>query len=163
MLLFPCILLFELITGQGALEVLIQWKNVDSLVRPRVKVYVLACPCVLGRRWFACCRKLSITEAIIRPGLEPGAVDVFLEFICYYGGPLPEDLLPQFKCPVLVAWGEKDPWDPINLGRAYGNFDAAPQVSPLSNEDEKPEMVNPLIESVVARHSKSSTALAPGI
>ena len=39
-----------------------------------------------------------------------------------------------FQCPVLVAWGEKDPWDPINLGRAYGNFDAAPQVSPLSNE-----------------------------
>ncbi|CAF1917325.1 unnamed protein product, partial [Brassica napus] len=120
-----------------------KWKNVDSLVRP--------------------CVKLSITEAIIRPGLEPGAVDVFLEFICYYGGPLLEDLLPQFKCPVLVAWGEKDPWDPIKLGRAYGNFDAAPQVSPLSNEDEKPEMVNPLIESVVARHSKSSTALAPGI
>ncbi|CAF1924829.1 unnamed protein product [Brassica napus] len=85
------------------------------------------------------------------------------EFICYYGGPLPEDLLPQFKCPVLVAWGEKNPWDPIKLGRAYGNFDAAPQVSPLSNEDEKPEMVNPLIESIVARHSKSSTALAPGI
>ncbi|KAH0892156.1 hypothetical protein HID58_054585, partial [Brassica napus] len=138
-----------------------EWKNVDSLVRPRVKVYVLACPCVLGRRCIL--SQLSITEAIIRPGLEPGAVDVFLEFICYYGGPLPEDLLPQFKCPVLVAWGEKDPWDPINLGRAYGNFDAAPQVSPLSNEDEKPEMVNPLIESVVARHSKSSTALAPGI
>nr|ABD65079.1 hypothetical protein 27.t00085 [Brassica oleracea] len=100
--------------------------------------------------------ELLITEAIIRPGLEPGAVDVFFEFICYYGGPLPEDLLPQFKCPVLVAWGEKDPWDPIKLGRAYGNFDAAPQ-------DEKPEMVNPLIESVVARHSKSSAALAPGI
>jgi len=38
------------------------------------------------------------------------------------------------QCPVLVAWGEKDPWDPIKLGRAYGNFDAAPQVSPLSNE-----------------------------
>ncbi|KAG2245000.1 hypothetical protein Bca52824_093140 [Brassica carinata] len=52
--------------------------------------------------------------------------------------------------------GRKDPWDPIKLGRAYGNFDAAPQ-------DEKPEMVNPLIESVVARHSKSSAALAPGI
>ncbi|WZY88176.1 hypothetical protein YC2023_044911 [Brassica napus] len=107
---------------------------------------------------------LSITEAIIRPGLEPGAVDVFLEFICYYGGPLPEDLLPQFKIRYSsLAWGEKDRWDPIKLGQAYGNFDAAPQVSPLSNEDEKPEMVNPLIESVVARHSKSSTAFAPGI
>ncbi|KAH0898609.1 hypothetical protein HID58_048177, partial [Brassica napus] len=133
-----------------------EWKNVDSLVRPCVKVYVLACPCVLGRRCI-------LSQVLDDCCLEPGAVDVFLEFICYYGGPLLEDLLPQFKCPVLVAWGEKDPWDPIKLGRAYGNFDAAPQVSPLSNEDEKPEMVNPLIESVVARHSKSSTALAPGI
>lgn len=39
----------------------------------------------------------ELVEAILRPGLEPGAVDVFLEFICYSGGPLPEDLLPQVK------------------------------------------------------------------
>jgi len=23
---------------------------------------------------------------------------------------------------VLIAWGDKDPWEPIELGRAYGNF-----------------------------------------
>jgi pimeloyl-ACP methyl ester carboxylesterase len=28
------------------------------------------------------------------------------------------------QCPVLIAWGEKDPWEPIELGRAYSNFDA---------------------------------------
>lgn len=27
------------------------------------------------------------------------------------------------QCPVLIAWGEKDPWEPIELGRMYGNFD----------------------------------------
>lgn len=110
----------------------------------------------------------ELVEAILRPGLEPGAVDVFLEFICYSGGPLPEDLLPLVKCPVLIAWGEKDPWEPIELGRAYGDFDAVEEFVVLPEaghcpQDEKPEMVNPLIESFVARHSKSSTALARDI
>lgn len=39
----------------------------------------------------------ELVETILRPGLEPGAVDVFLEFVCYSGGPLPEELLPQVK------------------------------------------------------------------
>lgn len=36
-------------------------------------------------------------QIILGPGLEPGAAEVFLEFICYSGGPLPEELLPQVK------------------------------------------------------------------
>lgn len=43
----------------------------------------------------------ELVEKILLPGLEPGAVDVFLEFICYSGGPLPEDLLPQVKVILL--------------------------------------------------------------
>lgn len=39
----------------------------------------------------------ELVQAILLPGLEPGAADVFLEFICYSGGPLPEELLPQVK------------------------------------------------------------------
>lgn len=39
----------------------------------------------------------ELVQAILLPGLEPGAVDVFLEFICYSDGPLPEELLPQVK------------------------------------------------------------------
>lgn len=39
----------------------------------------------------------ELVEKILLPGLEPGALDVFLDFICYSGGPLPEELLPQVK------------------------------------------------------------------
>ncbi|XP_021728805.1 uncharacterized protein LOC110695886 isoform X2 [Chenopodium quinoa] len=39
----------------------------------------------------------ELVEKILLPGLEPGAVDVFLEFICYSDGPLPEELLPLVK------------------------------------------------------------------
>ncbi|KAK2986554.1 hypothetical protein RJ640_022432, partial [Escallonia rubra] len=39
----------------------------------------------------------ELVQTILLPGLEPGAADVFLEFICYSEGPLPEELLPQVK------------------------------------------------------------------
>lgn len=47
------------------------------------------------------------TLQILSPGLRPGAVDVFLDFISYSGGPLPEDLLAQCRVPVSMLWGEK--------------------------------------------------------
>ncbi|KAM1114778.1 hypothetical protein PS1_005446 [Malus domestica] len=100
----------------------------------------------------------ELVQKILLPGLEPGAVDVFLEFICYSGGPLPEELLPQLKCPVLIGWGDKDPWEPIELGREYGKFDSVEDFVVLPNvghcpQDEAPDLVNPLIESFVARHA----------
>ncbi|XP_030955086.1 uncharacterized protein LOC115977385 isoform X3 [Quercus lobata] len=63
----------------------------------------------------------ELVQKILNPGLEPGAADVFLEFICYSAGPLPEELLPQVK-------------------------------------DEAPHLVNPLVESFVARHATPSTS-----
>uniref|UniRef100_A0A0D9X0P8 AB hydrolase-1 domain-containing protein n=1 Tax=Leersia perrieri TaxID=77586 RepID=A0A0D9X0P8_9ORYZ len=100
----------------------------------------------------------ELVQFILQPGLNPGAVDVFLEFICYSGGPLPEELLPEVKCPVLVAWGEKDPWEPVELGRAYASFDTVEDFVVLPNvghcpQDEAPDLVNPLVESFVIRHS----------
>ncbi|XP_047316711.1 pheophytinase, chloroplastic [Impatiens glandulifera] len=105
----------------------------------------------------------ELVEKILLPGLEPGAVDVFLEFICYSGGPLPEDLLPQVKCPVLIGWGDKDPWEPIELGREYAKFDAVEDFVVISNvghcpQDEAPQLVNPLVESFVARHANVTQA-----
>ncbi|XP_062082202.1 pheophytinase, chloroplastic [Humulus lupulus] len=105
----------------------------------------------------------ELVQSILLPGLEPGARDVFLEFICYSGGPLPEELLPRVKCPVLIGWGDKDPWEPIELGRAYKNFDSVEDFVVLPNvghcpQDEAPNLVNPLVKSFVARHATSSTA-----
>ncbi|XP_043690616.1 pheophytinase, chloroplastic isoform X2 [Telopea speciosissima] len=104
----------------------------------------------------------ELVQKILLPGLEPGAADVFLEFICYSGGPLPEELLPQVKCPVLVAWGDKDPWEPIELGRAYGNFSSVEDFIVLPDvghcpQDEAPHLVNSLVESFVARHASAKT------
>ncbi|KAI0497979.1 hypothetical protein KFK09_021220 [Dendrobium nobile] len=101
----------------------------------------------------------ELVQIILQPGLDPGAADVFLEFICYSGGPLPEDLLPKVKCPVLVAWGDKDPWEPIELGKAFANFEAVEDFVVLPNvghcpQDEAPDIVNPLIQSFVKRHSE---------
>ncbi|KAK2641521.1 hypothetical protein Ddye_023284 [Dipteronia dyeriana] len=100
----------------------------------------------------------ELVQKILQPGLEPGAVDVFLEFICYSEGPLPEELLPQVECPILIAWGDKDPWEPIELGRAYENFDSVEDFVVLPNvghcpQDEAPHLVNPLVQSFVARHA----------
>ncbi|KAL5720552.1 hypothetical protein ACHQM5_013216 [Ranunculus cassubicifolius] len=103
----------------------------------------------------------ELVEKILLPGLEPGAVDVFLAFICYSDGPLPEELLPQVKCPVLIAWGDKDPWEPIELGKAYGEFSSVEEFVVLPNvghcpQDEAPQLVNPLVEKFVARHTSRS-------
>lgn len=106
----------------------------------------------------------ELVDKILLPGLQPGAVDVFLEFICYSDGPLPEELLPQVKCPVLIAWGDKDPWEPIELGRAYGNFETVEDFVVLPDvghcpQDEAPQLVNPLVESFVARHSATTVGV----
>ena len=61
----------------------------------------------------------ELVEVILKPGLTDGAVNVFLDFISYSGGPLPEELLPAMQCPVLIGWGDKDPWEPIAQGRAF--------------------------------------------
>ncbi|KZV18355.1 pheophytinase, chloroplastic [Dorcoceras hygrometricum] len=99
----------------------------------------------------------ELVQIILDPGREPGAVYVFLEFICYSDGPLPEELLPQVKCPVLIAWGDKDPWEPIDLGKAYAHFDSVEDFVVLPDvghcpQDEAPHLVNPLIVSFVAKH-----------
>ncbi|KAI4383663.1 hypothetical protein MLD38_009472 [Melastoma candidum] len=107
----------------------------------------------------------ELVQIILQPGLEPGAADVFLEFICYSGGPLPEDLLPQVKCPVLVAWGDKDPWEPIELGSQFRNFEAVEDFVVIPDaghcpQDEAPHLVNPLVESFVARHATATPLTA---
>jgi hypothetical protein len=58
--------------------------------------------------WVQCYYDVSavtdeLVEKILTPGLQPGAVDVFLDFICYSGGPLPEEMLPRVKVKFVVS------------------------------------------------------------
>lgn len=92
----------------------------------------------------------ELVDLLIKHSQTPGAADVFWAFINNFTGPLPEDLLPQIVCPVYIAWGTADPWEPIELGRALSEFAAVKDFVALEGvghcpQDEVPEQVNPMI------------------
>jgi pimeloyl-ACP methyl ester carboxylesterase len=100
-------------------------------------------------------RREAITDDLVqmlyKPSQDPGAAQVFLAFVRYSDGPLLEDLLPQVTCPVLLVWGECDPWEPLALGKRLA--EQFPQIHPFVTlpgvghcpQDEAPELVNPLL------------------
>ena len=99
-------------------------------------------------------RKEEVTDELVslllEPAFDPGAVDVFLAFIRYSQGPIPEDLLPKLTCPALIIWGQEDPWEPVELARAYGDYPAVEDFIELEGvghcpQDEAPELVNPIL------------------
>jgi pimeloyl-ACP methyl ester carboxylesterase len=99
----------------------------------------------------------ELVNILIEPSKDEGAADVFLAFVRYSQGPLAEDLLPQMQCPVLVIWGNADPWEPIALGRAYADYPAVEAFIELDGighcpQDEAPELVNPALRDWVAKH-----------
>jgi pimeloyl-ACP methyl ester carboxylesterase len=107
-------------------------------------------------------RKEAVTDELVdlllAPARDPGAADVFLAFVRYSQGPLPEDLLPQLTCPVLMIWGAEDPWEPIEMGRELAQFPAVQDFVTLEGvghcpQDEAPELVNPLLRDWVAQLS----------
>lgn len=61
----------------------------------------------------------ELVDVILKPGLQPGAADVFLDFISYSGGPTPEALMRDVQVPVSVVWGAEDPWEKVEWGRAF--------------------------------------------
>lgn len=105
-------------------------------------------------------RKEAVTDdlvtALLQPAQDPGAADVFLAFIQYSHGPLAEDLLPQVACPVLCIWGEADPWEPVEMGRAFQRFPAVTDFIVLEGvghcpQDEAPEQVNAIVQTFVEK------------
>ncbi|MEM8544617.1 MAG: alpha/beta fold hydrolase, partial [Cyanobacteria bacterium P01_H01_bin.119] len=71
-------------------------------------------------------------------------------------GPKPTDLLPNIEQPLLVLWGEKDPWTPIRGAEIYQQLSDDPNAAisvtfqsiPKTGHcphDERPEIVNPAI------------------
>ncbi|KAL4424712.1 hypothetical protein ABPG77_000055 [Micractinium sp. CCAP 211/92] len=98
----------------------------------------------------------ELVDLILTPGLQPGAVDVFLDFISYSFGPLPEEQLETVTVPVSVVWGEEDPWEKIEWGREFAKYPSVQEFVSLPGvghcpQDEAPHLVNPLILDFVRR------------
>ncbi len=98
----------------------------------------------------------ELVDLLLAPAQDPGAPDVFLAFVRYSQGPLPEELLPQLQCPVLILWGTADPWEPIDQGRTLAQFPVVQDFIPLEGvghcpQDEAPELVNPHLHNWVTQ------------
>lgn len=98
-----------------------------------------------------------LLEILHLPSLDKGAEHVFLKTLGSGGsGPSPEELLPNISCPILMLWGEDDPWTPYRKGFHPGvkfpQYNRKLQLVSLPNtghcpHDEKPQQVHPIILS----------------
>jgi len=94
----------------------------------------------------------ELVEILYRPSCDPQAQRVFTRILAAPPGPRIADLLPQVKAPLLVIWGETDPWTPVKGGKifqAWGEhhpvkFITLPKTGHCPH-DERPDQVNPIV------------------
>jgi pimeloyl-ACP methyl ester carboxylesterase len=108
----------------------------------------------LGQVYF---RKEAITEELVeiiyQPACDPGAQQVFASIISAAPGPEIGELLTQLDRPLLVLWGDRDPWTPIKGMQDFTTAAAGGKeitTAPIPDaghcpHDEYPELVNPAI------------------
>ncbi|NJR66268.1 MAG: alpha/beta fold hydrolase [Leptolyngbyaceae cyanobacterium CRU_2_3] len=61
----------------------------------------------------------ELIDILYQPSCDPGAQKVFASILTAPPGPRTEELLPRITQPLLVLWGEADPWTPITGSKAY--------------------------------------------
>jgi pimeloyl-ACP methyl ester carboxylesterase len=95
----------------------------------------------------------ELVEMLYQPSSDSGAQKVFASVLTAPAGPHPASLLPKIQQPLLILWGENDPWTPIAGSTLYqerAKSDDKTEFYPISQaghcpHDEKPEMVNALM------------------
>jgi pimeloyl-ACP methyl ester carboxylesterase len=103
----------------------------------------------------------ELVELIYEPSCHPGAHKVFSSVLTAPAGPKPIELLENVQHPLLVLWGEDDPWTPIAGAKIYQeraqshpdtNFYPIAQAGHCPH-DEKPAIVNELILNWLSSHA----------
>ncbi|MBD2441774.1 alpha/beta fold hydrolase [Dolichospermum sp. FACHB-1091] len=61
----------------------------------------------------------ELVDILYIPSCDSGAQTVFASILTAPPGPSPEELLPKLELPLLVIWGEEDPWTPITGANIY--------------------------------------------
>ncbi|CAA0827775.1 alpha/beta-Hydrolases superfamily protein [Striga hermonthica] len=94
----------------------------------------------------------DLVEIIRKPALDEGALDAFVSIVTGPPGPNPVQLIPNITLPVLVLWGDRDPFTPIN-GPVGKYFSSLPGQLPNVNlfllegvghcpHDDRPDLVH---------------------
>ncbi|MGH1395629.1 MAG: alpha/beta fold hydrolase [Trichormus sp.] len=98
--------------------------------------------------------KTAVTDQLVaeieRPAYDPGALDVFVSVFSTPQGEKVDVLLKQLTCPLLLLWGEADPW--MNARERSQKFRLYyPELTEYflkaghCPHDEVPNQVNPLL------------------
>lgn len=92
----------------------------------------------------------ELISLIREPALTPGALEVFLAFITFDGGPIPEDFLPKLATRTMMIHGVEDNFEPFALAKEYRHYATVEKFVPLPNighcaMDEDANAVNSLI------------------
>ncbi|HEY9803784.1 MAG TPA: alpha/beta fold hydrolase [Leptolyngbyaceae cyanobacterium] len=96
----------------------------------------------------------QLVEEIARPAYDAGALDVFVSVFSSPQGEKVDVLLKQLTCPLLLLWGEADPW--MNAKERSQKFRLYyPELTEHflraghCPHDEVPDQVNPLLQDWV--------------
>ncbi|KAJ0969379.1 hypothetical protein J5N97_022256 [Dioscorea zingiberensis] len=94
----------------------------------------------------------DLIEIIRRPADDVGALDAFVSIVTGPPGPSPISLMPKISLPVLILWGDRDPFTPIDgpVGKYFSSLPSQlPNVSLYLLEgvghcphDDKPDLVH---------------------
>lgn len=101
----------------------------------------------------ACILGVSLQPQIIaEPANDEGALDAFISIITGPPGPNPVELIPKISLPVLVLWGDQDPFTPLDgpVGKYFSLLPAQKQNVSLfvlegvghCPHDDRPELVH---------------------
>ncbi|GAX79117.1 hypothetical protein CEUSTIGMA_g6557.t1 [Chlamydomonas eustigma] len=56
----------------------------------------------------------ALVDLLYRPSCDPGAVDVFVSVLTGQPGPRPWEVAPRVSAPLLILWGDSDPFTPVD-------------------------------------------------
>ncbi|KAL9437422.1 hypothetical protein AB3S75_023308 [Citrus x aurantiifolia] len=70
----------------------------------------------------------TLVEIIREPANEEGALDAFVSIVTGPPGPNPVQLMPSISIPVLVLWGDEDPFTPLDGPVGHCPHDDSPEL-----------------------------------
>ena len=97
----------------------------------------------------------ELIDMLFKPTQGKGAPEAFRGFINLFDDYLAPDLLKNFKNPVHLIWGEKDPWEPVKEAQKwFETFECIQSLEVIKDaghcpHDEMPEKVNPIIKKII--------------
>jgi len=97
----------------------------------------------------------ELINILLKPAKRDTASEAFRGFINIFNDHLAPDLLKNIDIPVHLIWGEKDPWEPVQVASEWNNkFDCIKSFNLISRaghcpHDESPEKVNPILLKII--------------